>query len=80
MNWTRTLVLFGALGAAGCATEGVQNCAGTDWSQLGWRDGIEGGPSLAGRYAAQCGAAGFNGAAYTQAWQSGRLERSRRRF
>jgi hypothetical protein len=66
---------FAALMSCGCAGPGVQ-CQGTDWYELGQRNGILDARGEAERIAASCGNA-FDRARYQEGFQEGFSRRAR---
>ena len=68
-------VTLAALVLAGCAGAGIE-CQGTDWYQLGQRDGILDARGEAERIAASCSNA-FDRARYQEGFQEGFSRRAR---
>ena len=69
------MVTLAALAASGCASVGIE-CQGTDWYQLGQRNGILDARGEAERIAASCGNA-FDRARYQEGFQEGFSRRAR---
>jgi hypothetical protein len=69
------MLAFAVLMGAGCAGPAVQ-CQGTDWHELGQRNGILDARGEAERYASACGNA-FDRARYQDGFQDGFSRRAR---
>lgn len=69
-------ILFVCLTAclAGCADLAKEQCSGSDWYQVGARDGQMGAMQQGDLYARSCGAAADLGR-YQEGWQAGFLGR-----
>jgi hypothetical protein len=78
---THLLLAFASLTLAACASMDANECRGTDWYQIGYRDGLFGLQRRDESYAYLCGQHGVtpDRAAYGKGWQEGWWENDARR-